>query len=90
MEESDMRFPTKLMTASMLALFIAAPTHAQSPNWAQQGDYYRFQPWRPQTVSPGQERRIQQGDYYKPRVYNQQHLTAAQRRRLMQGDWGKY
>ena len=62
-----MRFPTKLMMASMLALFIAAPVHAQSPNyWAQQGDYYRFQPWTPQQVTPAQKRRIQGGDYYKP------------------------
>jgi hypothetical protein len=40
-----MRFPTKLMMASTLALFIAAPVHAQSPNyWAQQGDYYANSP----------------------------------------------
>jgi hypothetical protein len=55
------------MMASTLALFIAAPVHAQSPNYqAQQGDYYRFQQWTPQQVSPAQARRYRQGDYYRP------------------------
>jgi hypothetical protein len=79
-----MHFPTKLLMASMLALFIAAPVHAQS---ARQGDYYAYSPWTPQTVSPAQEQRIRQGDYYKPQHYRKQHLTAAQKRRTMQGDY---
>jgi hypothetical protein len=63
MEESQMSMTAKLTLASILALGFAASLQAQSP---QQGDYYRFQPWTPQQVSPAQERRIQQGDYYKP------------------------
>jgi hypothetical protein len=63
MEQSQMSITAKLALASILALGFAAPVQAQNP---QQGDYYRFQPWTPQQVSPGQERRIQQGDYYKP------------------------
>jgi hypothetical protein len=57
-----MSMTTKLTLASILALGFAASLQAQSP---QQGDYYRFQPWTPQQVSPAQERRIRQGDYYK-------------------------
>jgi hypothetical protein len=82
-----MRFPTKVTMASMLALFIAAPAHAQSNWWARQGDYYAYSPWMPQTVSPAQEQRIRQGDYYKPQKFRTQHLTAAQKRRIMQGDY---
>jgi hypothetical protein len=83
-----MRFPTKLMMTSMLTLFIAAPVHAQSPNYrARQGDYYANSPWVPQTASPAQRQRIRQGDYYTSHLYNQQHLTPAQRRRIMQGDY---
>jgi hypothetical protein len=63
MEQNQMSITAKLALASILALGFAAPVQAQNP---QQGDYYRFQPWTPQQVSPGQERRIQQGDYYKP------------------------
>jgi hypothetical protein len=53
----------KFCVASMLTLCLATPVLAQN---ARQGDYYNFQPWTPQQVSPGQERRIQQGDYYRP------------------------
>ena len=83
-----MRLRTKLMTASMLALFIAAPVHAQSPNyWAQQGDYYANSPWMPQTVTPAQRQRIRQGDYYRSHLYNQQYLTPGQKQRIKQGDY---
>jgi hypothetical protein len=83
-----MRFPTKLTMASMLALFVAAPVHAQSPNyWARKGDYYANSPWMPQTANPAQRQRIRQGDYYRSHLYNQQRLTPAQRQRIMQGDY---
>jgi hypothetical protein len=74
----------KLCLASMLALSVATPVLAQN---AQQGDYYRFQPWVPQQVGPAREQRIQQGDYYKTHQFKRQHLTSAQKRRNMQGDY---
>jgi Spy/CpxP family protein refolding chaperone len=75
---------TKFCLASMLALCVATPVLAQN---AQQGDYYRFQPWVPQQVTPGQEQRIQQGDYYKTHQFKRQHLTSAQKQRMKQGDY---
>ena len=77
----------RLCLASMLTLCLATPVLAQN---AQQGDYYRFQPWVPQQASPAQEQRIQQGDYYKPstrRLHNR--ATPAQERRIQQGDYYK-
>jgi hypothetical protein len=82
-----MHIIAKLSLASVLALSITAPVLAQK---AQQGDYYRFQPWVPQQATPGQEQRIQQGDYYKPstrRLHNR--ATPAQERRIQQGDYYK-
>jgi hypothetical protein len=77
----------KLSLASVLVLLIGATVRAQN---AQQGDYYRFQPWVAQQASPAQEHRIQQGDYYKPstrRLHNR--ATPAQERRIQQGDYYK-
>src|SRR5262249_47020998 len=48
----------RLCLASVLTLCLATPVLAQN---AQQGDYYRFQPWVPQQASPAREQRIQQG-----------------------------
>ena len=81
-----MNITTKLSLASILALAIAAPVQAQNPK---QGDYYNYQPWTPQQVTPGQERRIQQGDYYRLHNYKRQHLSHAQKLRVKQGDYYK-
>jgi Spy/CpxP family protein refolding chaperone len=74
-----MKISTKVCLASMLAICLVTPALAQ--------DYYNFQPWMPQRVSPAQEHRIQQGDYYRPQQFKRQHLTATQRQRIKQGDY---
>ena len=63
----------KLFLASILALSIAGPVHAQNPKL---GDYYPFQPTPSQQVSPQQEQNIKQGDYYVA------HVTPPSMRRL--------
>jgi hypothetical protein len=84
MEESQMSITTKLALASILALGFAAPVQAQNPT---QGDYYNFQPWAPQQVSPRQARRIRQGDYYNFQPWAPQQVSPGQARRIRQGDY---
>ena len=86
MEKSQMGITTKLALTSILALGFAAPVQAQN---AQQGDYYRFQPWTQQQVSPVQARRYQQGDYYNFQPWTPQQESPAQKRRVRQGDYYK-
>ena len=47
--------------ASVVALLIAAPVQAQSP---QEGDYYAPGPTTTIHLSPGQEMKLKDGDYY--------------------------
>lgn len=60
-----MNVVAKLSLASVLAMSMAAPALAQSP---QQGDYYKPGPATPQIASPAQRRRAMEGDYYDTTV----------------------
>jgi hypothetical protein len=51
----------KLCLASVLALSIVAPVHAQNPKG---GDYYAPGPTTPLHATPGQVMKIKDGDYY--------------------------
>ena len=82
-----MTITTKLSLVSVLALLIASPAAAQTPDWSQKGDYYAPSTTIAQQPTPAQTKQAEEGDYYTPVPTIVQQPTAGELKHAEQGDY---